>query len=80
MEKEFNEGETVHFQPFVSNKPIECKVISIYQGFHKNGIGFNGEPDNRFFYRLEGINKPCLSECTGKSILESTLFNPSTDF
>ena len=67
MKIEFNRGETVHFRPYIERKPIAARVLS-----------FDAYGD-RIEYRLEGVEQPLTSITTGKSIVESEMFDPISE-
>ena len=66
---EFKSGETVTFQPYQTK--IKAKVVEVIN----TGKDQFGRSDDRVFYRLTGSGKkPLVSRTTGKSIVESALF------
>lgn len=74
MKPEFKIGDVVTFKPY--EKAIPAKVVEIVPA---RNIGKTD--DGRVFYRLTGASKvPLVSTTTGKSIMESKLyqeFDPS---
>ena len=72
---EFKAGDIVTFKPY--EKVIKAKVVEIVPSekvcFDKN--------DTRVFYRLTGVDKKhnLVSTTTGKSIVESKLYNNSEE-
>ena len=67
MKKEFKKGDVVHWQIFKEQKPIEAKVLDVFDYIWDGG---------KVEYRLEGIDQPLITRTTGKSILESEYFMP----
>ena len=69
---EFKIGDLVTFHPYESK--IKAKVIEVIN----TGKDQFGRPDSRVFYRLTGYGKtPLATRTTGKSIMESVLFEPN---
>jgi len=64
MKQEFNVGDIVTFRPY--NEAIPAKIAAIEPG----------ERDGRIFYQLTGVHpqKPVISTCTGKCIIESKYY------
>ena len=66
---EFKVGELVTFHPYESK--IKAKVVEVIN----TGKDQFGRPDSRVFYCLAGSGKtPLVTRTTGKSIVESVLF------
>ena len=71
---EFNIGETVTYAPY--DKELTCEVKDVRVGMWGDGKYFDGEPDDRVFYKLEGSGVQSI--CTGECIKESVFFKPES--
>ena len=65
---EFKVGDLVTYKPYEQELPARVKGINTVPRF---------ENDNRVFYELTGAGRrPVVTNTTGLSIMESTLFKP----
>ncbi len=71
MKTEFKTGDKVTFKPY--EKECDCAVKAIKHGWCGNGKDMFQNQDDRVFYRLTGEAETLT---TGKSIMESALFEP----
>ena len=72
--QEFKAGESVTFHPYGAK--IKAKVVEVIN----TGKDQFGRTDSRVFYRLTGSgDSPLVTRTTGKSIVESTLFEKSPE-
>jgi hypothetical protein len=83
-EPEFKVGDTVHYRGAVDHPAdgIPAIVRDVWVGIH-NGCHLDGTPDDRIFYALRAScdrNNPhtrnVVADCTGRSIVESSLYAP----
>jgi hypothetical protein len=73
---EFKVGDVITFRPYTTS--FKLKVGEITRGYDANGRNLVGEPDDRIFYHCSSDGKPPYTNVTtGKSIVESSKFEPA---